>query len=263
MLNADFFSQSPLVCARELVGCELRWDRCSGVIVETEAYTALGDEACHTFLRRGAQTFVDTHPAGTAYIYLNYGVHWLLNVLIKGEMDGFVLIRALEPGPGQTIMQERRGLDDPIKLCSGPGKLTQALALLPAFHGSSLCHDPRRAFHGRPPEAVKPDVVSDVRIGISRAADLPWRFLLAGSRYVSRPPQAGCATVLRTVVRTPPKKAGPSPEERPGLLRWRTATRRQHGPADQPVPPTPRNYLLLVVVVADAEVPEELVEAFA
>ncbi len=101
MLKEDFFTRHPLDCAADLIGCELHWDHCSGIIVETEAYAATGDEACHTFLRRGAQKFVDTHAAGTAYIYLNYGVHWLLNVLIKGEMDGFVLIRALEPRRGR------------------------------------------------------------------------------------------------------------------------------------------------------------------
>ena len=188
MLKEDFFSLHPLTCAAGLIGCELHWDHCSGIIVETEAYTAVGDEACHTFLRRGAQKFVDTHPAGTAYVYLNYGVHWLLNVLVKGRMDGFVLIRALEPRLGLPMMQERRGMDDRAKLCSGPGKLTQALAIPPTFHGSSLCQDPARSFHARPPDEPVPAVVTDVRIGISRAADLPWRFLLRGSRYVSRGP---------------------------------------------------------------------------
>lgn len=188
MLNADFFSRHPLTCATELIGCELHWERCSGIIVETEAYAALGDEACHTFLRRGAQKFVDANPPGTAYIYLNYGIHWLLNVLIKGDMDGFVLIRALEPRAGVPLMQERRKLEGETKLCSGPGKLTQALAIPPTFHGSSLCHDERKSFRARPSDAPVPGVVSDVRIGISRAADLPWRFLAEGSRFVSRAP---------------------------------------------------------------------------
>ena len=149
----------------------------------------MGDEACHTFLRRGAQKFVDSHPAGTAYIYLNYGIHWLLNVLIKGpEMDGFVLVRALEPRRGVALMQERRRLQEPVKLCSGPGKLTQALAIPATFHGASLCDDPEHAFHARPGGEPAPGIVTDVRIGISRAADLPWRFLAEGSRHVSRGP---------------------------------------------------------------------------
>ena len=205
MLTEDFFTQHPVVCARRMIGCELVWDHCSGIIVETEAYTALGDEACHTFLRRGAQKFVDVNPAGTAYVYLNYGIHWLLNVLIKGpEMDGFVLIRALEPRHGIALMQERRGMTDPVKLCSGPGKLTQALAIPALFHGSSLCRDVQRSFHDAPAGTLPIAVVEDVRIGISRAADLPWRFLAAGSRYVSRGP-LGTST----------KKVGPVTGTRP------------------------------------------------
>ena len=194
MLTTEFFSRHPLVCATDLVGCELIWDHCSGIVVETEAYTAVGDESCHTFLRRGAQHFVDTNPAGTAYIYLNYGIHWLLNILIKSpEMNGFVLVRALEPRLGIPMMQERRGLEDPAKLCSGPGKLTQALGLPATFHGSSLCEDPRHAFHARHADVPKPGLVADVRIGISKAADFPWRFLAKGSRYVSKRPTAAAA----------------------------------------------------------------------
>ena len=204
MLTEDFFTQHPLRCATELIGCELRWDRCSGIIVETEAYTALGDEACHTFLRRGAQKFVDAHPAGTAYVYLNYGIHWLLNVLIKGDMDGFVLIRALEPRQGLPLMRERRKLEDAVKLCSGPGKLTQAIP--PTFHGSSLCHDPRRSFHARAAGSPEASIVTDVRIGISRAAELPWRFLLKGSRFVSRGPTAASVTLVQKTAGSLPKK---------------------------------------------------------
>ena len=197
MLGADFFTRHPLVCATELIGCELVWEHCSGTIVETEAYTALGDPACHTFLRRGAQLFVDKNPAGTAYIYLNYGVHWLVNVLIKhAENDGFVLIRALEPRHGLPLMQERRKLTDPLNLCSGPGKLTQALGITAATHGHSLCHDPRYAFHARPAGQPEPEIVTDVRIGISRAADFPWRFLLKGSRFVSRRAGSGSALLV-------------------------------------------------------------------
>ncbi len=191
MLTTEYFSRHPLVVAADLVGCELVWEHCSGIVVETEAYTAVGDESCHTFLRRGAQHFVDTNPAGTAYIYLNYGIHWLLNVLIKSpEMDGFVLVRALEPRGGVPLMQERRALQNPAQLCSGPGKLTQALGLPATFHGKDLCADPAQAFHARPAEVPKPALVADVRIGISKAADFPWRFLAAGSRYVSKRPTA-------------------------------------------------------------------------
>lgn len=184
MLTADFYAQTPLACASALIGCELQWGRCRGRIVETEAYNALGDEACHTFMRRGARDFVAKHPPGTAYIYLNYGVHWLLNVLIKdGPEEGFVLIRALEPLAGLAEMQKRRGLEDARKLCSGPGKLTQAFGVPATFHGSSLCRDPKKAFYGRTAEV---ETVADARIGITRAAELPWRFTMKGSPFVSQ-----------------------------------------------------------------------------
>lgn len=187
MISAAFFTQTPLQCSRALIGCELRWGRCRGRIVETEAYQALDDEACHTFMRRGAREFVARHPPGTAYIYLNYGVHWLLNVLVKGgAQEGFVLIRALEPLAGWDAMEKRRGLTNRKQLCSGPGKLTQALGVPATFHGASLCRDAGKAFHAPPPGAPPVEVVTDARIGISRAADLPWRFLLKDSFYVSR-----------------------------------------------------------------------------
>ena len=92
----------PLECARALIGCELSWNDCAGLIVETEAYAVINDEACHTFSRPSTRAFVERHPAGTAYVYLNYGVHWLLNVLVKGgPEDGIILIRALEPTRGR------------------------------------------------------------------------------------------------------------------------------------------------------------------
>src|SRR4029077_16809602 len=97
MLGRDFFERDPLSCARDLVGCELNWNSCAGVIVETEAYNAIGDEACHCFVRPSTRAFVERNHAGAAYVYFNYGVHWMLNVLVKGKENGFVLIRALEP----------------------------------------------------------------------------------------------------------------------------------------------------------------------
>jgi len=183
MLPSSFFERDPLTCARELVGCELVWDRCSGIIVETEAYSVTGDEACHTFARKGARHFVETHKAGAAYIYLNYGVHWLLNVLVKdGGEDGFVLIRALEPLDGIALMQRRRSITTLQSLCSGPGKLSQALDVRGIDHGGDLCSNPSRCFK---PRRADVEVVSDVRIGISKAAHLPWRFLLKDSLCVS------------------------------------------------------------------------------
>ncbi len=182
-LPRAFFERDPLVCARELIGCGLVWDDCSGIIVETEAYSAKDDEACHTFARKGAREFVAMHRPGTAYVYLNYGIHWLLNVLVKGPSEeGFVLIRALEPVRGIDRMQRRRGLMNPTALCSGPGKLSEALNVRGTDHGIDLCGGNSRGFRARGGEV---EVVTDIRIGISRAAHLPWRFLLKGSPHVS------------------------------------------------------------------------------
>jgi DNA-3-methyladenine glycosylase len=109
----------------------------------------------------------------------------MLNVLVKGGIaDGFVLIRALEPTRGIPVMRKRRGVDDLVKLCSGPGKLTQALNITGHHHETDLCSDPRRCFL---PRTAKVQVVSDERIGITRSAHLPWRFTLKGSKFVSRP----------------------------------------------------------------------------
>jgi DNA-3-methyladenine glycosylase len=187
-LRHSFFQRDPLTCARELVGCQLVWNQCSGLIVETEAYSVAGDEACHTFARKGARHFVETHRAGAAYVYLNYGVHWLLNVLVKGGTeDGFVLIRALEPIEGLERMRQRRKLQPVESLCSGPGKLSQALAVRGTDHGIDLCAGAARCFK---PKRAQVEVVSDVRIGISKAAHLPWRFLAKNNPCVSLHPKS-------------------------------------------------------------------------
>ena len=172
-------------CARELVGTELIWGECSGIVVEVEAYAALDDEACHTFNRPSARNFIEKHKAGTAYVYFTYGAHWMLNVLTKGKTNGFVLVRALEPRRGITRMKNRRGLDDIRKLCSGPGKLAQALDITGRHHAIDLCSDPRKCFMRTTKRGA--DVVADKRIGITRSADLHWRFTLRGSPFVSRP----------------------------------------------------------------------------
>lgn len=185
MIRAPFFQRDPLTCARELIGTELIWGQCSGVIVEVEAYVAVNDEACHTFMRPSARAFIQRNKAGAAYVYFNYGVHWMLNVLVKGDADGFVLIRALEPRRGIGLMKKRRGVEDIHRLCSGPGKLTQALDITDRQHEMDLCGDPRRCFLFPPNPA--PEVVADKRIGITRSAELPWRFTLRGSPYVSVP----------------------------------------------------------------------------
>lgn len=184
MIGREFFQRDPVTCARELIGCELVWQGCTGVLVETEAYSVRDDEACHTFMRPSSRKFVEDHPPGTAYVYLNYGMYWLLNVLVKGgREDGFVLIRAVEPREGVELMKARRKMTDARKLCSGPGKLAQAFAITGADHGRDLCAGEEIGFRARPRPRVK--VLEDVRVGISRAAHLPWRFLLEGSEGVS------------------------------------------------------------------------------
>lgn len=186
MIRRNFFRRDPLSCARELVGAELIWGKCAGIIVEVEAYAAVDDEAAHTFTRPSARTFIERNKPGTAYVYFNYGVHWMLNVLVKGDANGFVLIRALEPRRGIALMKKRRGVADLRKLCSGPGKLTRALDITGRHHGMDLCADPQYCFVSQPDRAV--DLVADRRIGITRSADLHWRFTLRGSAFVSRRP---------------------------------------------------------------------------
>jgi DNA-3-methyladenine glycosylase len=183
IIRADFFRRDPLNCARDLVGCELIWDRCAGMIVETEAYNEFGDEASHCFVRPTARAFVERNKAGAAYIYLNYGVHWMLNVLVKGNENGFVLIRALEPTRGVALMKKRRGINNERDLCSGPGKLTQALAITIRYHEMDLCAEERFCFRARSEKQAH--VIADSRIGIRRSAHLPWRFTLRDSEHVS------------------------------------------------------------------------------
>ncbi len=182
-ITRDFFMRDPVTCARELVGCELHWKRGSGVIVETEAYSVLNDEACHTFSRPSSRRFIADHPPGAAYIYLNYGVHWLLNFLVKGgSEEGFVLIRALEPRRGIPDMRQRRGTDLLTQLCSGPGKLTRALGIDGSSHGLDFFDGCDLSISAC---ADIPVVCQTTRIGISKAAHLPWRFLLKDSPHVS------------------------------------------------------------------------------
>jgi DNA-3-methyladenine glycosylase len=191
-IGRDFFRRDPLTCARELIGCALVWNECAGIIVETEAYAATNDEASHTFARPSAREFIARHQAGAAYVYFNYGMYWLLNVLVKGGgEDGFVLFRAVEPTRGLDAMTTRRlarrrgPLAHPHALCSGPGKLTIALGIDGRDHGRDLCAKREVGFRASPRPLP---VIVDLRIGISRAAHLPWRFLAEGSRFVSVAP---------------------------------------------------------------------------
>ncbi len=169
-----------------LIGVTLLVDGVGGRIVETEAYDAT-DPASHSFRGRTERNAAMFGPPGRAYVYRSYGVHWCLNLVCGSEGDGAaVLIRALQPTHGLEAMRARRGLQDERLLCAGPGRLAQALAI-----DRSLDHHPLDA----PPFALlvpapgsaAPALVAGPRIGISRAADVPWRFGEAGSRYLSRP----------------------------------------------------------------------------
>jgi DNA-3-methyladenine glycosylase len=173
-----------LEVAPELIGAELYVDGIGGRIVEVEAYHH-EDPASHGYLgRRTPRNAAMFLPGGHAYVYRSYGIHWCLNAVTGPEdVAEAVLIRALEPIAGLDAMRERRGLDDPRQLCSGPGKLCQALRITRVHDGLPLEEPP---FELRP-RAAEPEIVTGPRIGISRGQELPWRFALAGSRYLSRP----------------------------------------------------------------------------
>ena len=184
-LNRDFFSRDPVVCARELIGCRFGLGDTVGMIVETEAYAALGDRACHTWRRPGARRFLDSHVPGTAYVYLNYGMHWLFNFLVKGGgCDGFVLLRALKPHEGIPLMQRRRKRVNPLDFCSGPAKLTQALGITGDHHGHDPLSEKGWSLSKGPDEH---EVVASKRIGITLDAEYPWRFLSKDCPFVSFP----------------------------------------------------------------------------
>ena len=184
IIQREFFRRDPITCSRELIGTDLVWGSCAGKIVETEAYLAKNDEASHTFSRPSARAFVERNKPGAAYIYFSYGAHWMLNVLVKGKTEGFVLFRAVQPTRGIELMKKRRGTNDERQLCSGPGKLTQAFAITNRHHEIDLCTDLRHCFVQTGNAHV--DVVADPRIGITRSAHHPWRFTLRGSEFVSR-----------------------------------------------------------------------------
>ena len=176
---ADRFANDPVEIARALIGSQLRFNGIGGLIVETEAYAA-DDPASHSFKGPTLRNAAMFGPAGTAYVYRSYGLHWCRNIVC--EAGNGVLLRALEPQWGLDVMAERRGTDLPALLCSGPGRLAQALAVDHAVNGLSLLTLP---FEFSFPVEPCP-VVSGTRIGITRAADRPWRFGLAGSRFLSR-----------------------------------------------------------------------------
>jgi len=183
MLPAGFFDRSVHDVARDLIGCTVAHGETAGVIVETESYHA-DDEACHAYVGLTPRNEVLFGPPAHAYVYLSYGIHSLLNFVAEPEGDAAaVLIRALEPVAGIDVMRERRGVERVEELCSGPGKLTQALGVGLDLNGVSLTNGPIEVLE----RDMDLEVVTAPRVGITKAADLPWRFCAAGSRFVSRP----------------------------------------------------------------------------
>ena len=173
--------------AAALVGCTITHGETSGIIVETEAYHD-SEPACHAFVGLTPRTWPLFEAPGIAYVYRSYGIHALLNVVVEpAGVGAAVLIRALEPLAGGQAMRDRRGRERLTELCSGPGKLTQALAIDLDLNATSLLGGPIELGPPSPEESAPPALVVGPRIGITRAVDLPWRFCAAGSRHVSRP----------------------------------------------------------------------------
>jgi DNA-3-methyladenine glycosylase len=194
-LGADFFERSVHDVARDLIGCRLLYAGCGGTIVETESYER-DDPACHAYVGLTPRTETLFGPPGRAYVYLSYGIHSLLNFVAEPEGDAAaVLIRALEPTDGLEQMRARRGGFPPHEegksprpdadLCSGPGKLTEALGIGLADNGADLSRDPFLILAAE--EGARPEVVTGPRVGITKAVERPWRFCAAGSPFVSRP----------------------------------------------------------------------------
>jgi DNA-3-methyladenine glycosylase len=181
-----FYDRPVLEVARDLIGCVVAHGGCAGVIVETEAYHD-SEPACHAFVGLTARTRTLFGPPGRAYVYRSYGIHALFNAVTEPEGVGAaVLIRALEPVDGIDAMRVRRGTDRLEDLCSGPGKLTQALAIALEHNGADLRRGPI-LITGRPAAWRDVPVSADRRIGITKAAELPWRFCAANSRFLSKP----------------------------------------------------------------------------
>jgi DNA-3-methyladenine glycosylase len=192
VLEAAFFGRPVVEVAIDLLGCTITHGDTTGVIVETEAYHD-SEPACHAHVGLTARTRVLFGPPGIAYVYRSYGIHALLNAVCEPEGVGAaVLIRALEPLEGIEHMRARRGLDRVEDLCSGPGKLTQALDVELHHNGTDLATGPVR-FGPAAPGWEDVDYVAGPRVGITKAAELPWRFCAVGSRSVSRPRPPGLA----------------------------------------------------------------------
>jgi DNA-3-methyladenine glycosylase len=184
-MRRGFYERPVLDVARDLVGCVVSHGGCSGVIVETEAYHD-SEPACHAFVGLTPRTKTLFGPPGFAYVYRSYGIHALLNAVCEPEGVGAaVLIRALEPLEGIDVMRSRRGLEAVESLCSGPGKLTQALGVELVHNGADLLRGPI-AISEAGAAWRRAEVSVDRRIGITKASELPWRFCATGSRFLSR-----------------------------------------------------------------------------
>jgi DNA-3-methyladenine glycosylase len=190
-LRPEFYARGVLEVAPDLIGCTVEHAGCSGVIVETEAYHD-SEPACHAFVGLTPRTKTLFEAPGTAYVYRSYGIHALFNAVCEPEGIGAaVLIRALSPLEGIEQMRLRRQLPEraPVRdrdLCSGPGKLTQALGIWLAENGTSLSRGPVR-INAREGDWRDPAIAIGTRIGITHAVELPWRFCAAGDVNVSRP----------------------------------------------------------------------------
>jgi DNA-3-methyladenine glycosylase len=185
-VKPSFYARPVLEVARDLIGCVITHEDTAGVVVETEAYHD-SEPASHAYVGLTPRTSTLFGPPGRAYVYRSYGIHALLNAVCEPVGVGAaVLIRALEPVSGIDHMRVRRGVDAERQLCSGPGKLTQALGIGLSFNGSDLLRGPV-VFSARPRAWRDVPVAIDTRIGITKAAELPWRFLAVGNRHVSRP----------------------------------------------------------------------------
>ena len=185
-LGEAFFDRPVLAVARDLVGCRVEHAGAAGIVVETEAYH-FTEPACHAYVGLTDRTSTIYGAPGVAYVYRSYGIHALLNAVCEPEGVGAaVLIRALEPVEGLDLMRARRGLQREEDLCSGPGKLTQALGIDLRHNGSSLLDGPV-VIAPRPAGRRRPRIVAGERIGITKAVELQWRFCALGSRSVSRP----------------------------------------------------------------------------
>jgi len=182
-LRRSFFARSVHEVAPELIGATLLVDGVGGIIVEVEAYHHT-DPAAHSYIGRTTRNAVMFGPPGKAYVYRSYGIHWCLNFVCEEEGSASaVLIRALEPTLGLAAMRRRRGLSDERTLCSGPGKLTEALGVTIRHNGLRLDRAP---FELRA-RASTPEIVTGPRIGITKAVEHPWRYGLRGSKFLSKP----------------------------------------------------------------------------